>query len=108
MLGENFRPLGSANSGGMRAGITDEIGNGMNLVNSKIEWHGYSEARIESDLKMNFPYCLSVKLAVPQLEGFSHALGDGEVVGDDDEGDAVVAVEGEEEVGDGVGGSGVE
>jgi hypothetical protein len=49
-----------------------------------------------------------VKLAVSQLKRFTHALGDGEVVGDDDEGDAVVAVEGEEEDGDGVGGGGIE
>ena len=40
------------------------------------------------------------KLAVSELEGFSHPLGDGEVVGDDDEGDSVVAVESEEEVRD--------
>lgn len=56
---------------------------------------------------MNFHYFLSLKLAVSQFEGFSHALGDGEVVGDDNKGDSVVAVEGEEEVGDGVGGSGI-
>ena len=57
---------------------------------------------------MNFHYFLSVELAVSQLEGFSHTLRNGEVVSDDNEGDSVVAVEDEEEVGDGVGGSGIE
>jgi hypothetical protein len=49
-----------------------------------------------------------VELAVSELEGFSHTLRDGEVVSDDDEGDSVVAVEGEEEVGNGVGGCRIE
>lgn len=49
-----------------------------------------------------------MKLAVSELGGFSHALGERDVVGDDDEGHAVVAVQGEEEVGDGVRGGGVE
>jgi hypothetical protein len=51
---------------------------------------------------------LSVEFAVSHLKRYSHALGDGGIVGDEDEGDAVVAVEGEEEVGDGVGGGGIE
>ena len=49
-----------------------------------------------------------VELAVSQFKGFSHALGDSEVVSDDDKGDSVVAVEGEEKVGDGVGRCGIE
>ena len=49
-----------------------------------------------------------LKFARPELEGFGHAAGEVGVVGDDDEGDALVAVEVEKEVGDGVGGGGVE
>jgi hypothetical protein len=43
MLGENFGALGLANSGGVRAGITDEIRNGMDLVHFKIKWHSSSK-----------------------------------------------------------------
>ena len=49
-----------------------------------------------------------LKSSVSQLKGFAHALGEGGVVGDDDEGYAVVAVQGEEEVGDGIGGGRIE